>query len=224
MLFSAPMVRALLAGTKTQTRRAAKLPHMNPLGKWEPFLFGGPDGGRTKDGKTIPARMTLAHSRTGEIIGCPLAAPGDRLWVRESFAIVPRTAYRCSEGVQQTLRPDDDHDAALYREGWTRSRSGFSWRPSIHMPRWASRILLDVTGVRVERLQDISEADCWAEGIAETDGLFTTTQHIDMANRIGCCIDDAKPSYALLWESINGPGSWDLSPFVWAVEFKRITP
>ena len=199
ILFSAPMVRAILDGTKTQTRRVVKpahkawieMPVTHQLGEWD--------------------KRPLPYGKTG-----------DRLWVREAFAIVPRTAYRCSEGVQQTLRPDDDHDAAIYREGWVRSKGGFRWRPSIHMPRWASRITLEITGVRVERLQDISEADCWAEGVEQVMHDFTKESQIDMAYRLGLCIDDAKPLYAQLWESINGPGSWEANPWVWVVEFKGV--
>ena len=92
------------------------------------------------------------------------------------------------------------------------------WKPSIHMPRWASRITLEVTGVRVERLQDISEADAIAEGVTGVSSggvtLFTTTG----VN----CFQAAKDAYAALWELINGPGSWDANPWVWVVEFKRI--
>ncbi len=90
------------------------------------------------------------------------------------------------------------------------------------MPRWASRITLEITGVRVERLQDISEADCWAEGVEQVMHDFTKESQIDMAYRLGLCIDDAKPLYAQLWESINGPGSWEANPWVWVVEFKGV--
>jgi len=162
IIFSAPMVRAILAGAKTQTRRVmkpqfaadavpAEMPATDPIGGW---VVGGHSGVWWCDAAANPDDARL----------CPYGQPGDRLWVRETFAIVPRTAYRCSKGVQQVLRPDDDHDAAIYRAGWDRSNGGFCWRPSVHMPRWASRITLEVTGVRVERLQEISEADFIAEG------------------------------------------------------------
>ena len=220
ILFSAPMVRAILAGTKTQTRRVVK-----PVGKDEGFVLQDYGDGfwpyRSEDGESGFYRDRDGYDME-ERIKCPYGKTGDRLWVREAFAIVPRTAYRCSEGVQQTLRPDDDHDAAIYREGWVRSKGGFRWRPSIHMPRWASRITLEITGVRVERLQDISEADCWAEGVEQVMHDFTKESQIDMAYRLGLCIDDAKPLYAQLWESINGPGSWEANPWVWVVEFKGV--
>lgn len=192
ILFSAPMVRALLDGRKTQTRRIIK-----PRGK-HPSLFNdgwtdsyildpGNEEWRQKD---IPIKL------------------GDRLWVKETHAIVPRTAYRMSEGVQQTFRPNDDHDAAVYREGWERSQPG-RWRPSIHMPRWASRLTLTVTEVRVERLQDINEADAKAEGVSDE---FTDYELYGQSQpyRFG---------YSALWNEINGPGAWDENPWVVAYTF-----
>jgi hypothetical protein len=222
ILFSAPMVRAILDGSKTQTRRIVKLPHQNPLGQWEPTTVGGDCGGSTADGKTVPLQGAIWHTRTGACLISLYGQPGDRLWVRETFAIVPRTAYRCSEGVQQVLRPDDDHDAAIFREGWTRSRSGFRWRPSIHMPRWASRINLEITGVRVERLQDISEADAIAEGAILHDGRGTGHTGFRHNRDDGFVWAAAKASYMRLWEQINGTGSWEANPWVWVVEFRRL--
>ena len=87
------------------------------------------------------------------------------------------------------------------------------WKPSIHMPRWASRITLEITGVRVERLQDISPEDCWAEGIQEMR---------DAGDENGELRGSVKQDYQALWESINGPGSWNANPWVWVVEFKRL--
>lgn len=195
MLMSAPMVRAILAGTKTQTRRIAKGVATVHAITGEPL-----------------AKLDSAGPR----VACPYGQPGDRLWVREAHAIVPRTAYAHSEGVQQTLRPDDpyEHDAAIYREGWTRSNSGFKWRPSIHMPRWASRITLEITSVRVERLQDIGEADCVAEGCPGGAGAILGYAYA------------ATPleHYHWLWNDINGAGAWELNPWVWVVEFRRIKP
>lgn len=210
ILFSAPMVRALLAGTKTQTRRIVKR-QPGPSCLIEegfdgesPFVYSALYG----DG---PGHE-VHEARTPCV--CPYGQPGDQLWVRETFAIVPRTAYRASEGVQQTLRPDDDHDAAIYRKGWTRSNGGFRWRPSIHMPRWASRITLEITAVRVERLQDISREDALAEGIViQPDGGYglADTSHYHAT--------DPRQSYFSLWETINGPGSVMANPWVWAVTF-----
>jgi hypothetical protein len=190
ILFSAPMVRALLEGRKTQTRRVVK-PRKD-------INFGC----------LIYPNELAGEVNNGVMDNCPWS-PGDRLWVRETFAIVPRTAYRCSEGVQQTLRPDDDHDAAIYRAGWERSKSGFSWKPSIFMPRWASRITLEIVSVRVELLQDISENDAWGEGCEGFDDDVTGGK-------------SGYSEYAELWESINGAGSWNKNPWVWVISFRRM--
>lgn len=200
ILFSAPMVRAILAGTKTQTRRVVKLPHQNPLGVWEPQTIGGPNGGRLSNGNTIPEQGAIWHTRTGDSIGCPYGQPGDRLWVRETFALL-----------------NDSKDPENYRATRTMPPPVLPWRPSIHMPRWASRITLDITGVRVERLQDISEADALAEGIVQLkDGGYglPAGEHYHSA--------DPRQSYLSLWEAINGPGSVEANPWVWVVEFPRL--
>ncbi|MDN4590223.1 hypothetical protein DBA29_17165 [Xenophilus aerolatus] len=247
ILFSAPMVRALLAGTKTQTRRVVKLPHQNRLGQWEVLPWGGPNGGRTRGGETVPFQNVIGHSRTGEILGCPYCQPGDRLWVRETFAL--EQSVECDQepphqdGRPLRRRPLDDFECvhpawvqAHYRAtdpapdlcyeqgpaGGSEDDFGVRWRPSIHMPRWASRILLEVTGVRVERLQDISEADALAEGVTPLPGA-------DMWTAGGASdgpLHAARPQWAYrrLWDQINGAGSWAANPWVWVVEFRRIAP
>lgn len=209
ILFSAPMVRALLDGRKTQTRRA--------LGHFD--VFTDSDGEKAKvsclqiEGEALP-RVTIGRVVTLKKLK---ATVGDRLWVRESHAIVPRTAYRMSEGVQQTLRPDDNHDAAVYAADWDRSKPG-QWRPSIHMPRWASRLTLTVTAVRVERLQDISDRgqpnDCIAEGVFSSDFLGTSP---DWMERGFSSVEKCR--YHDLWNAINGPGSWEANPWVAAYTF-----
>lgn len=219
--FRAPMVRALLSGEKTQTRRVVKLPHSNPLGQWETLLWGGQDGGRTKDGDTMPAQMAIGHSRTGDILLCPYGQPGDRLWVREVW----RTDASLDGKAPSTFSGWPvryDADGETLRHGAFYGDTKGKTRPSLFMPRWASRINLEVTSVRVERLQDISESDCWAEGIEEVMHDFDDAAQIDMANRLGCRIEDAKPLYALLWEQINGKGSWDANPWVWVLDFKHV--
>lgn len=202
IIFSAPMVRALLAGSKTQTRRVVKS-----------LCRSGLIAGISADGHPIE-RVVGVGTR---LLPCPYGKPGDQLWVRETFAIVPRTAYRCSEGVQQMLRPDDDHDAAIFRAGWDRSRGGFRWRPSIHMPRWASRILLEVTDVRVERLQDISEADALAEGIE----YLPRIGGFGLPDGSHFHVFDPRISYWSLWDAINGPGAVEANPWVWCVSLER---
>ncbi len=187
ILFSAPMVRAILAGTKTQTRRVVKDRH---IGQIDTSKLPGPAG----------------WSRP-----MPYGQPGDRLWVRETWACFDSHVRPKSRIAYRSDTPDGEM-----------VRVDAPWKPSIHMPRWASRITLEVTGVRVERLQDISEADALAEGVEqvlkgrfriygrETDGRDTDRS--------------ARTSYCSLWESINGPGSWDANPWVWVIEFKRVQP
>lgn len=185
ILFSAPMVRALLADTKTQTRRV-----VNPL---------------TAD------RINHCPGFLEDLlyVSCPYGQPGDRLWVREAHWWFkdehdPVTGYfppkLTAEDVEYRADGDDGRKV---------------WRPSIHMPRWASRITLEITGVRVERMQDISEADALAEGIRLLNGRYTFNGGMHESRT-------ARDSFRALWESINGAGSWDANPWVWVVEFKRV--
>lgn len=216
ILMSAPMVRALLAGTKTQTRRIMKpqpsdyrVETVAPQAlrgekpKHERPYFDAYNGG--------PHWCWWdEYDRQGrDWIKCPYGVPGDRLWVREAWTKVPATAYRMSEGVQQVVNPDDRDEAAIFAAGWDRSIP--KWKPSIHMPRWASRLTLEITDVRVERLRAISEADALAEGIQEPSlvpllGAFWSS----------------RDGYAKLWEHINGKGSWAANPWVWALSLKRV--
>jgi hypothetical protein len=213
-LFSSEMVLAILDGSKTQTRRVCKprFDDRKPCEHYSPIGNGG-----------VITNHMMRHCEHGsEGQPCPYGETGDRLWVRETFTIVPRTAYRCSEGVQQTLRPNDDHDAAIYRAGWDRSNGGIRWRPSRYMPRWASRIALEVDAVRVERVQDITEADAKAEGPSNMIpcGCKTGTR-----NRLSGALYEAtyREGFCLLWNSINAKRGygWDANPWVWVVGFKR---
>ncbi len=214
ILFSGPMVRALLDGSKTQTRRIVKLPHDNPLGKWEPTTFGGPNGGRTAKGETMPEQGAIWHTRTGDCLLCPHGQPGEHLWVRESWSAGP-TNTAC-------LEPGETHGALRHplitylADGSTQQcheplhKIAFGkGRPSIHMPRWASRITLEIFSVRAERVQDISDTDCAREGI--------TAAHCTFAG-------GWKEAYSDLWETINGPNAWRANPWVWVVEFKVVKP
>jgi hypothetical protein len=233
ILFSAPMVRALLAGTKMQTRRAVKLPHRNPLGIWEPSTFGG--SGTFTRGKPFPEQPCVWHTRTGHIVLCPYGVPGDLLWVRES-------GWQ-RMGSSGTFEPyyyaaTDSEFAEYFRHHAPR----FKRRPSIHMPRWASRITLRITDVRVERLQKISETDAAAEGVMREEdrpeerrrgALCPQCQDTGLYMRIDprsggaqfdtdCTdCDTFAKRYRWLWESINGPDSWASNPFVWVVAFER---
>lgn len=212
------MVRALLDGRKTQTRRVIKLPHNNPLGQWEPSTVGGPNGGRTADGQLVPLQDAIWHTRTGDSLICPHGQPGDRLWVRETWrgVVAINPPGKSTElGVARYV-PDQEHCRRVEYQA-THAWDSEPWRPSIHMPRWASRITLEVTGVRVERLQDISEADAIAEGIEKTAAGFWSTYGQSDVNGTYSPVT----SYRCLWNSINGADSWDANPWVWVVDFKR---
>lgn len=215
ILFSAPMVRAILDGSKTQTRRVLK-------------QATGPSLSVGIDDETAVAELSWlygdgpghdVHEATKRV-HCPYGQPGDRLWVRESFWGCDLTGY----GDQPCVVYDDEWHGKEYRPAmprpWARK---FGRIPSIHMPRDCSRITLEITGVRVERLQDISEADALAEGI-EHDQDISRGNIIgwrDYLDRGGKC-GTAKGSYQSLWAAINGQSSWDTNPWVWVVEFKPV--
>ncbi len=247
ILFSAPMVRAILDGKKTQTRRVAnvhdlKIETSKVLGEdftsWS-IHFSKPVKGAVA---SFSGSTGITHKQAQNILGamyCPYGKPGDRLWVRENFARVPSTAYRMSTGVQQVVDPNDPDMCAVYSAGWERSAPD-CWRPSIHMPRWASRILLEVTEVRVERLQDISEADAQAEGVEPncTDDPLTCPScresgHCEAVGEYihyGRSMDgspafSAKESFQSLWDSLaDEKTNWNANPWVWVVGFKVLTP
>ena len=187
ILFSGSMVRALLAGTKTQTRRVAKPVRHPDLGN-----------------VYAPGALVLEHEPQHVIDRCcPYGRPGDRLWVREAFMHEP--ADFCWEAsVSIPCRPAE----TVYRADFPNSQPGEGWKPSIHMPRNLSRILLEITSVHVERLQDISEADALAEGVPHSLNL--------PGGRF------ARENFEHLWWTINGDGSWESNPWVWVVEFKRV--
>jgi len=215
ILFSGPMVRALLEGRKTQTRRAVKV--QSPDGVWSP----------ERDGKWWP---TNGEDYVDTGVACPYGKPGDRLWVRETWGAVPRLA-----GCEKVC-PERDHDGQgiRYRATWDRVHS-VRWRPSIHMPRVASRISLEITEVRVERLQDISEDDARAEGLkAITKDGHTVKYGIPDSDGFPGTDDtgwpwaewnvDPRKAFRRLWERINGAESWAANPFVWVLSFQRVTP
>lgn len=225
ILFSSEMVRAILDGRKTQTRRVCK-------GDWShahPACPGGICG--------------VYHNRdgtfTGKYLDCPYGGPGDRLWVRETWADVhplraegrysqpgragipgpPPVAYRViyradGEGVPalyhgtyehpyRTLTPNLKRPAGDWQEP-------FCWSPSIHMPRWASRITLEIVGVRVERVRDISQRDAAAEGVDYIPSAPAALDH--------------RTAFAGLWNKLNAARGygWDVNPWVWVVEFCRL--
>ena len=196
ILFSAPMVRALLAGTKTQTRRIVK----------------------ARDLEWMDVHQGLREPDNAE--RCPYGQPGDRLWVRETwqgplledFETDADPDWHMPSHIHKYQNPAhceyaaDGGPAPEYTDLDEKMRQG--WRPSIHMPRWASRITLEITAVRVERLQDISEADAIAEGVRNSlhlpGGRF------------------ARENFEHLWWTVNGDGSWESNPWMWVIEFKRV--
>ena len=203
ILFQGDMVRAILSGSKTQTRRVVKLKGWHTIeerddGKQWPWMY---DSDRDAD-YWLP---------------CPYGKPGDRLWVREAFS-------GCHEYDVEKFPPSAWFrldplwywaDGNPTSGDWTRPK------PSIHMPRWASRITLEITEVRVERLNSISDEDAQAEGTpcyvcgGPMDGRSEDDCH--------CFHSKAKASdYRDLWERINGSGSWEENPWVWCVSFRRI--
>jgi hypothetical protein len=218
ILFSGAMVRALLDGCKTQTRRSVAMPP-----SWDCIVYADFGNGwwpyRSDDGESP------SYDNNEIPLRCPYGQPGDRLWVRETWqhSNFPYGPYDANCDVfYRADYLDDPHgpDGEKSPEGRYRS-----WKPSIHMPRMASRILLEIVSVRVERLQDISDDDCLAEGIRairhEGDGIYYHYEHTHADPGNWC---DADTAYQALWESVNGAGSWDANPWVWVVEFKRITP
>lgn len=207
ILFSAPMVRAILDGTKTQTRRIVKPADLARAGADGVELWTGFMGWQ-------PAEAVLADQSlsTNKQTRCKYGQPGDRIFVRESFWGCDLPGY----GDQPCVVYDDEwagrEYSPLQARPWARR---FGRIPSIHMPRDCSRILLEVVAVRIERLDDCSEADARAEGVTILD------KHMS-----GYCAGETRPpalrAYRELWESINGAGAWAANPWVWVVEFRRV--
>lgn len=218
ILFSAPMVRALLNGTKTQTRRAVKSQFATDAVPCEM-------GATNECGHQISGHSGVwwcdAERNHEKAVRCPYGLPGDRLWVRESFWLDrDGVAYKADQESGSPWLEAGAHKAMKVGANGTPYVSNWGWRPSIHMPRWASRITLEVTGVRVERLQDISEADARAEGAVPADPCDHTRRS---CKEIGCDGPlDYVGGYRTLWEQINGPSSWDTNPWVWVLEFNRL--
>ncbi|MGE5899549.1 hypothetical protein ACQJ1F_23135 [Klebsiella pneumoniae] len=231
MIFNAEMVRVLLSGRKTQTRREVKLnldiACLATTYDWATSLAANHYQGLTEEQIQQKAEslrgvihpVILDNGQMVSII-CPHGKPGDRIWVRETFCPVDDTQYGGEKWVDYRATPkfEESHPA-----GWDSAPNdaeALKWRPSIHMPRWASRILLEITDVRVERLNAISEEDATAEGVPpagsllpDYPGTFLTPKG-DFAT--------AKVAFQRLWESIYGEESWKANSWVWVISFKRI--
>lgn len=202
ILFSGPMVRATISGQKTVTRRV-----MKPQPQKAPVDVV--DGVPSWDSPTNYAGEVQMNTQHGK--PCPYGKPGDRLWVREAWAQI---------NVAQAL----GESWVVYRECDNRTDYGGPWKPSIHMRRRDSRILLEVTDVRVERLQEISWEQALDEGIG--DHRFDCDRPVEPDGYPACSCGSVGyvDAFAELWNSINGPAAWDANPWVWVVEFKRIEP
>ena len=217
ILFSGPMVQAILDGRKTQTRRVVK-PQPGPLDR----PYRAPDGfWYVTDSRG--GHFSAIGTRNGR---CPHGVPGDRLWVRETWGVGNRPCPHSGwiDGIEYRADCVDDcapplHDVIPGDVDADSIRTG--WRPSIHMPRWACRLVLEIADIRVERLNDISEADTDAEGFG---GEYPDHVMPDVfPPREGGWGHLSMPEcYRVLWEHINGPGSWDANPWVWVIEFKRV--
>jgi len=246
IIFSGPMVRAILEGRKTQTRRVVKPTAKGcRVGAYKTDMRIGVD----------PANLVNVDEENDPVdarpFRCPYGQPGDRLWVRETFSLENSSSVGWYDPPHSDGRPirvlKDDENGRWWEQPHYRStdtppdiccendqcracrEDGFGphWIPSIHMPRWASRLTLEVTAVRVERLQEISADDATAEGIDQWSiptggGDFQDYQHnyLDPDRPFQ---SDEVASFRSLWNSINdkrGHG-WDTNPWVWVVEFKK---
>lgn len=198
ILFSGPMIRAILENRKSQTRRVLKPQPPNDVRR----ALNHPDD--------LPFVAFLRNGEDFWRIKCPYGRPGDRLWVRETWCKVDNREFGGDIWIDYRATP---WESAEHPAGWNNApddSEALKWRPSIHMPRWASRITLEVTDVRVEKLQDISEEDAQAEGVTPTpDDIPFYGPH--------------KDAFCVLWDSINASRgySWQSNPWVWSVSFTR---
>ena len=205
IIFGAPMVRALLEGRKTQTRRVVK-PEIP-----EPYA--------SDDTATVnqSGRATWHHDYEFDRFcwrDCPFGAPETRLWVRETWGVCNAVDHVAPSDLRDDL-------PVVYRASSVHPDDPSTlWRSPIHMPRWASRITLEITGVRVERLQSISEADAYAEGVTIRDAwrIGTSGRNPELRNEARCEFRD-------LWHTIHkadGPHGWEANPWLWVLEFRRV--
>lgn len=203
IIFRAAMIRALLAGEKTQTRRIAKVT----------------DKG-CKPGFVTPMAGFTPRRPADHVAYCPYGQPGDLLWVKETFQPIltpyfdpPDSEWATGKGYQVLYMATDKAVVYVDRDDNVTERR----KPSIHMPRWASRLTLRITDVRVQRLQDISEADARAEGITE-EAVEAELHCAEAMNQ-----KEPRPAaarFGVIWASIYGAESWSANPWVWALSFE----
>lgn len=225
ILFSTPMVQAILDGRKTQTRRTRGLEEINKNpDDWKEGtttqLCRFWDADKEEDPNPIDIRYGFIFNGNGNqelYIPCPYGKPGDRLWVRETWQIT------------NFLHPSNENYGYVYKasengKDWQENTEEWKWKPSIHMPKAAARIWLEVTDISLERLQAISEEDAISEGIKPI-WINDDSSCNKFKNYINNGKDSLSPkdSFRSLWESINGAESWDRNPWIWVVKFKVLS-
>ena len=212
ILFKGVMIEALLYGLKSQTRRIIPNPVLGDAGN----LIGWRD----------------RHGNLNAPLRCKHGSPGDVLWVKETAKLGSTGGVDGREwvAIEYRVNKQSSPKTRTIRRSDTGPYDVNRWTPSIHMTRWASRICREITDVRVQRLHEISWADALAEGISECL-IPATGDHPDMVGYMvgrddGVSVLEKTPqeAYRKLWESINGPGSWDANPHVWAISFRRLEP
>ncbi|HEJ7022435.1 TPA: hypothetical protein SMF52_003713 [Serratia marcescens] len=216
VIFNSEMVRAILNGRKTQTRRV-----INPqptLSERTGFNWKGAAYGIGSTYRDTVRNFANCFKT------CPFGQVGDRLWVRETFAVLGNEDGCPIDWNGNLIKGDEKQAARIYKASCWQEPGNYglwsipdretqyegTWRPSIHMPRWASRIMLEITAVRVERLNDISEEDAKAEGVKA--GVCPGHEH--MMHQV---------AFSELWQSIYGEESWRANPWVWVIEFKQVS-
>jgi len=214
ILFNGEMVRAILAARKTQTRRPCK---PQPTAGFEPW-FGCEDGYQFWIAHTCPPQLkTKAPDRTDHhgnyVTRCPFGRPGDRLWVREAY---------CPDWADKLVYRADDPTGRGAREAGYAAEP--KYRPSIHMPRWASRVTLEIGEIRVERLHDMTNSDARSEGIFDDGDLVgpTARRLYGYASEFGW--RQPKRAFAHMWNvtyAKRGLG-WDANPWVWVISFRPL--
>ncbi|HIE9406578.1 TPA: morphogenetic protein [Klebsiella pneumoniae] len=229
MIFNSEMVRAIVSGRKTQTRRIMKVQPKPSKSRPGDFWFSSKKlESMVHVSDLAPGKSPIAdyHLFIQEHC-CPFGAVGDRIWVRETFQ-GPLFDYDLMDSYCKDPTPFEKPEFCVYKADGVPAPEFYDaddelhccWRPSIHMPRWASRILLGITDVRVERLNAISEEDATAEGVPPAGSLLPDylgtflTPKGDFAT--------AKVAFQRLWESIYGEESWKANGWVWVIEFKRV--
>lgn len=233
VLFNGDMVRAIIDGRKTQTRRlvpAWQLPKHypdnteNPRYNWMATAQRHHRWGYGVFGETEEA----CAKELSEMAPCPFGSAGNRLWVRETFMDLTGTGIEARTGqFEGYAYRADTPPGSLGDE--TRKEYKLKWTPSLHMPRKACRLVLEITNVRVERLNSISEEDALAEGIRRTDNNFGNgpaycDYMLANLNDVAEWYNRPSDSFISLWQSIYGAESWQANPWVWVIEFRRVKP